>query len=145
MSVAVTSGLTSVPVSSEDVRRQVADIGQSPGFSNAARIRRFLGFIVEETLAGRAHQLCEYSIGVSVFDRSPSFEPGLDAIVRNDARRLRTKLLEYYQQPVRRTNVAVYIEVPKGAYVPRFTLMLPAKQRRLYSCPVCNAAESMVS
>jgi hypothetical protein len=100
------------------VRKQLSHILQSDGFVHAGRMKRFLAFVVEETLAGRAGQLCEYSIAISVFDRSESFEPGLDPIVRNDARRLRQKLFEYYlrcgdQDPV-------IIEVPKGRYVPVF-------------------------
>jgi hypothetical protein len=84
-------------------------------------MRRFLGFVIEETLAGRARQLCEYSIAVSVFDRDESFEPGLDPIVRNDARRLRQKLLEYYEQCG--NEDIVLIQVPKGGYVPVFRCM----------------------
>lgn len=44
-------------------------------------------------------------------------KPMLDPIVRNDARRLRFKLLEYYQQT--ETNVLT-IDIPKGGYVPVF-------------------------
>ena len=50
----------------------------------------FPGIVVEEALAGRSEQLCEYVIGLAVFDQVDSF--------RNDARRLRQKLLEYYRQ-----------------------------------------------
>ncbi len=100
------------------VRKQLLRILASEGFVHAARMRRFLTFVVEETLAGRANQLCEYNIGVSVFERGESFEPGLDPIVRNDARRLRQKLLEYYQGMRQREELV--IEVPKGGYVPMF-------------------------
>ena len=64
-------------------------------------MQRFLQFIVDEYLDERAHQLGEYGIGVSFYDRGPDFEPALDPIVRNDARRLRLKLLEYYRAGVR--------------------------------------------
>jgi hypothetical protein len=101
---------------------QLSKILQSDGFIRAERMRQFLEFVVEETLAGRASQLCEYSIGLSVFEREESFEPGLDPIVRNDARRLRQKLLEYYQ---RSRNNGVVIDVPKGGYVPVFRSISP--------------------
>jgi hypothetical protein len=104
--------------SPDDVRKQLSTILQSERFARAERMRRFLGFVIEETLAGRARLLCEYSIGLSVFDRDESFEPGLDPIVRNDARRLRQKLLEYYQQSGNEDTVL--IEVPNGGYVPLF-------------------------
>ncbi len=102
--------------SSDAVRKQLSKILNSEGFIHAGRMKRFLAFVVEEALAGRASQLCEYSIGISVFERSESFEPGVDAIVRNDARRLRQKLLEYYQQAGK--GDAISITVPKGGYVP---------------------------
>ena len=104
--------------SPRSVRIQLSHILKSSGFLRANRMKRFLEFVVEETLAGRANQLCEYSIGISVFGRDPSFEPALDPIVRNDARRLRQKLLEYYQQCSKEDPVV--IEIPKGGYVPVF-------------------------
>jgi hypothetical protein len=105
-------------VSRRSVRIQLSHILRSGGFIRAKRMQRFLEFVVEEALAGRANQVCEYSIGISVFGRDPSFEPGLDPIVRNDARRLRQKLFEYYQQAGNKDPMV--IEVPKGGYVPVF-------------------------
>jgi hypothetical protein len=112
------------------IRIQLSKILKSDGFIRAARMRRFLEFVVEETLAGRAGQLCEYSIGISVFRRGESFEPGLDPIVRNDARRLRQKLLEYYQRSHRREGDRVIIDIPKGRYVPVFSSALRSQGAR---------------
>src|SRR5689334_12854480 len=114
----------SVSIAPHAVREQLAAILASETFVRCRRMQRFLEFIVEETLAGRADQLGEYCIGVSVFDRGEDFEPALDPIVRNDARRLRLKLFEYYRQP----GAAgwILIEVPKGGYVPVF---LPTKDK----------------
>jgi hypothetical protein len=100
------------------IRNQLSKILQSDGFIRAARMRRFLKFVVEEALAGRANLLCEYSVGISVYERDESFDPALDPIVRNDARRLRQKLLEYYQQSS--CGYQVIINVPKGGYAPVF-------------------------
>jgi len=100
------------------VRAQVQRILASEGFARCGRMQRFLQFIVEEYLGGHAHQLGEYAIGVSVYDRGPDFEPALDPIVRNDARRLRTKLLEYYRGSEAAGELV--IEMPKGGYVPVF-------------------------
>ena len=111
----------------ESVRIELWKILQSPGFIHSGRMRRFLEFVVEETLRGRASQLCEYSVGISVFDRKNDFEPGLDPIVRNDARRLRSKLLEYYQRKPDAQRDSVLIDIPKGTYVPSFRL-IPASQ-----------------
>ena len=116
----------SVP-SPDTVRAQLSKILQSEGFVHARRMRRFLEFIVTETLAGNAGRLCEYTIATSVFERDQSFEPGLDPIVRNDARRLRQKLLEYYERSKHVEDDDVIIEIPKGSYVPVFT---PGSRRR---------------
>jgi hypothetical protein len=107
-------------ISPEAVRKQLRKILRSDGFIHAERMKAFLVFIVEETLAGRSGQLCQYSIGVSVFKRSESFDPAIDPIVRNDARRLRHKLLEYYER-VSSQDEQVIIAVPKGGYVPSFS------------------------
>jgi TolB-like protein len=105
------------------VRDQLGKILASEPFARSRRIQRFLKFIVEETLAGRADGLGEYTIGVAVFDRGPDFEPGLDPIVRNDARRLRLKLLEYYRQLEPWPADQLLIDMPKGGYVPVFRML----------------------
>jgi hypothetical protein len=107
--------------SPDAVRAQLSKILQSEGFIRARRMQRFLEFVVTETLAGNAGRLCEYTIATSVFERDESFEPGLDPIVRNDARRLRQKLLEYYERSSHVEDNRVIIEMPKGSYVPVFT------------------------
>jgi serine/threonine-protein kinase len=97
---------------------QLSRILASREFSCAERMRRFLQLVVTETLGGRAGALKEYVIGVSVFDRPPSFDPGSDPIVRVEARRLRAKLENYYQGEGR--GDSILIELPKGRYTPRF-------------------------
>ena len=76
---------------------------------------RFLRLVVARTLAGETAGLKEYSIGVEVFDRPESFDPGVDPIVRVEARRLRDKLKKYYETSGRHDELV--IELPKGAYV----------------------------
>jgi TolB-like protein len=109
-----------IGIPAQIVRDQLGKILSSEPFARSLRIQRFLKFIVEETLAGRSDGLGEYTIGVAVFDRGPDFEPGLDPIVRNDARRLRLKLLEYYRQLETRPADQLLIDMPKGGYVPVF-------------------------
>ncbi|HTM50580.1 MAG TPA: FlgO family outer membrane protein [Bryobacteraceae bacterium] len=88
-------------------------------FSTAAGQSRFLRFVVEETLQGRAGLLKEYSIGVEAFGRGESFDPRQDSIVRVEARKLRSNLAEYYQAEGRYDPAR--IELRKGAYIPTFT------------------------
>src|SRR2546430_1626095 len=110
-----------IRVTAHAVRAQLGSILGSEAFVRCRRMQRFLEFIVEETLAGRADQLGEYGIGTAVFDRGPDFEPAVDPIVRKDARRLRLKLLEYYQLQSPPAG-HVIIDIPKGGYVPVFRL-----------------------
>ncbi|MDP1659631.1 MAG: hypothetical protein Q8L73_09820 [Methylotenera sp.] len=96
------------------VNECLAKILSSPMFAKAERQQRFLSYIMAETLEGRAEKLKGYTIGVEVFDRESSFDPAIDAIVRVEAARLRSKLREYYDgegcaDPVR-------FELPKGNY-----------------------------
>jgi TolB-like protein len=100
--------------SAEDVRRQLDRVLASPVFANAGRMSRFLKFIVEQTLTGEGERLKEYVIGVEVFDRDASYDPRLDAIVRVEASRLRSKLAEYYAGDGR--GDAVVLSLPKGGY-----------------------------
>jgi adenylate cyclase len=89
----------------------------SPCFVQSERQQRFLKFIVTESLAGRTDRLKGYSIAVEVFDRDVSFDPGIDAIVRVEAARLRGKLREYYEREGRTDPVR--FDLPKGAYLIR--------------------------
>src|SRR5437870_13229933 len=90
----------------------------STAFAQADRLKRFLRYVVEETVAGRGEGLKEYSIGVEVFDREASFDPRTDPIVRVQARRLRARLTRYYEEEGRLEEMR--IELPKGSYAPLF-------------------------
>src|SRR5207302_2321135 len=79
------------------VREALCRILASPMFANSARMSRFLQLAVERTLEQLGEELKEYVIGVEVFDRSSSFDPRIDPIVRVEARRLRSKLKTYYE------------------------------------------------
>ena len=59
-------------------------------------MKRFLQFIVEQTLAGHGQALKEYTIAVEVFERDESFDPTTSALVRVEAGRLRRTLKQYY-------------------------------------------------
>jgi len=79
---------------------------------------RFLRFTVEQTIQGHADSLKESVLGMEVFDRTSSFDPRTDTIVRVEARRLRSKLKEYYETLGQHDPVLVGF--PKGSYVPTF-------------------------
>jgi TolB-like protein len=106
------------PPDADAVRAQLERILASPGFANAGRLSRFLRFVVERTLDGEGDQLKEYRLGTEVFDRSSDYDPRLDSIVRVEARRLRSKLAEYYEGRGRADPIA--IRVDKGSYTAAF-------------------------
>ena len=100
------------------VRQQLDRMLASPTFQQVDRLKRFLSFIVTETIAGRGDQLKEYVVGVQVFDKEASFDPRTDPIVRVQARRLRARLARYYRAEGQ-TDETI-IDLPKGGYLPVF-------------------------
>ncbi len=103
------------------VRLQLERILQSTDFRGSDKQRKFLSFVVEETLAGRASQLKGYTIAVVVYGRTEKFDPQVDPIVRVEAGRLRRALEHYYLTAGK--NDPVRLEIPKGAYVPIFQMV----------------------
>jgi tetratricopeptide (TPR) repeat protein len=79
---------------------------------------RFLRLVTQEALFGKPDSLKEYRIGTEVFDKDESFDPRIDPIVRNEARRLRRKIEMYYVTEGKSDPVA--IDLPKGGYIPVF-------------------------
>ncbi|MFC5584394.1 hypothetical protein ACFPOD_04665 [Nitratireductor kimnyeongensis] len=87
-------------------------------FRASDRNRRFLRFVVEETLAGRADRIKAFTIAVDVFGRDASFDATVDPIVRIAAGQLRKSLRDYYAGPGKVDPI--HISIPLGAYVPVF-------------------------
>jgi adenylate cyclase len=78
--------------SADDVRAQLERLLASPDLDVPARLRKFLRYIVEETLAGRADRIKAYSVGTEVFERDANFDAQSDPVVRIEAGRLRRAL-----------------------------------------------------
>ena len=102
----------------EAIKAQLNRILQSAQFRGSDKQRKFLSFVVNETLADRASQLKGYTIAVAVYGRKEEFDPQVDPIVRVEAGRLR-RALEHYYLTAGKTD-PVRIEIPKGGYVPKF-------------------------
>ena len=113
------------------VRQQLSKILNSKTFAQVERLKRFVSFIVCETVGGRGGELKEYVIGVQVFGKEPSCDPRTDPIVRVQARRLRTRLARYYRDEG--NNDELIIDLPKGAYAAVFRVRdeAPATKRSL--------------
>jgi WD40-like Beta Propeller Repeat len=112
---------TSTDVSAEAIRTQLERILASPGFVHSDRMARFLRFTVDQTIQGHVDSIKESVLGLEVFDRTASFDPRTDTIVRVEARRLRSKLKEYYEGEGR--GDPILIDFRKGSYVPTFLLV----------------------
>ena len=100
------------------VRAELQRMTSSDDFKATTRNRRFLEFVVEETLAGRQDLIKAYTIATCVFGRGADFDPQVDSIVRIEAGRLR-RALEHYYLTAGRADPLV-ISIPKGSYVPEF-------------------------
>lgn len=102
----------------ETIREGLSRVLESSMFAQSDRLGRFLRFTVETTLAGEAETLKEYVIGTEVYERNSSYHPSEDSIVRSEARRLRSKLREYYDSVGKYDPVHIYYR--PGSYVPAF-------------------------
>lgn len=101
-----------------EIRQQLDRILQSPLFAQSDRLSRFLRYTVEHVVAGQDDSLKEYVIGTEVYDRKPPYHPSQDSIVRTEARRLRSKLKEYYEAEGREDPIFIFFR--PGSYVPVF-------------------------
>lgn len=100
----------------EAIRRQVDRILSSRVFLSSLRSQRFLRYAVEKSLLNAAPK--EYEIAIEVFDRRSDYDPAVDATVRVEASRLRSRLREYYDTEGRLDPVL--IDIPKGGYAAIF-------------------------
>jgi hypothetical protein len=130
MSQGQPQGNTPVPVSTrgaggqateEQVREELIRVLACHEFRSSKRSQDFLRYVVENTLQGHGDMLKERTIGIEVFGRPTSYDPGDDATVRVKAGEVRKRLGIYYSDqgapnPVR-------IELPSGTYVPEFHLV----------------------
>src|ERR1700722_3708032 len=113
---------TAVPMSARtemsvlDIQKQLDRILSSNSFESVERLKRFLKFVVQETMEGRGQQLKEYVVGEYVFEKGATFDPRSDPIVRVQARRLRARLARYYSEEGQADEILV--ELPKGGYAP---------------------------
>ena len=117
------SGLSHVAI-----REQLDRILTHREFHATDKMRDFLRFVVEEKLAGRASRLKGYTIATRVFARGDDFDAAQDPVVRIQAGRLRRALERYYL--VAGGRDPIFIDIPKGRYIPYFSAQNAAPERR---------------
>jgi adenylate cyclase len=114
----------------EEVRSYLHGLLERDAFSASERNRRFLSYVVRETLEGRGDRIKAYNIALAAFNRMENFDPVTDPIVRIEAGRLRRSLEHYYLTAGQVDRIR--IDIPKGSYVAAFT----------YQHAACRAPQS---
>ncbi len=124
--------------SAEEVREYLRFLLGQSAFNASERNRRFLSYVVEETLEGRADRIKAYSIALAAFDRSTDFDPLTDPIVRIEASRLRRALEHYYLTEGKADLIR--IDIPKGSYIATFGYGSPPSELGMAAPPMAEAA-----
>jgi hypothetical protein len=109
------------PVSEQEktaVLQQLDRLVGNSYFHHSKRYPSFLKFVVAETLAGRAEELKERTLGTEVFGREPDYDTTNDPIVRVTAAEIRKRIAQYYQEPGH--DGEIRFSLPSGSYVPHF-------------------------
>lgn len=102
----------------EEIRAELDRALASQALAGSDQLKRLLRTVVERAIHGQSDLLKEYNLGLDVFQRPPDYDPKVDPIVRVQARRLRSKLGEYYAGEG--ADSTLIIHIPKGGYVPMF-------------------------
>lgn len=110
------------PAASEEAQA-VERVLSSRHFKRAPLLSAFLAYVCRRAEEDASVRISEHEIGVKVFHRTGGFDPREDNIVRTYARQLRKRLEEYYASDGEQD--ALRIEIPRGGYVPVFTVRAP--------------------
>lgn len=122
------SGVERAPFSADfqaAVTAELDSILKAPIFAQSGRCKRFLNYVVVQSLAGNAPHLKERTIGIAVFERTNDYDTGDDSIVRVTANEVRKRLGQYYGQSA--GAHPIQIELPRGSYVPEFRIQAPRR------------------
>jgi len=120
--------------SDEEVEAQLRLLLGRDDFRASERNRRFLSYVVAETLGGRAARLKAYNIALAVFDRAHDFDPVTDPIVRIEGSRLRRALDRYYSTAGKSDRIR--IDMPKGSYSVTFEYTMELRAEAPTSPPL---------
>ena len=96
----------------DDVRGHLKSILGSDSFRRSPHASALLSYLVDCALAKSIPK--EYVIATDALGRPADFDPRTDPAVRVEVRRLRQKLLEYYAEIGRDSDLV--FELPKGGY-----------------------------
>jgi hypothetical protein len=104
---------------SVDERRQLIErVASSAHFRRSARLRDFLLYVGGQSLREGRAEIHEQEIGAKVFERSPSYDPSQDNIVRVNATELRKRIDLYFATDG--VHEPLVLKIPRGGYKPVF-------------------------
>ena len=99
-------------------RLQVQRIVSSKAFKTSEVHRNLLNYLADKSIAGEAHNLKEYTVGLDVFGKPASYDPRQESVVRMHVGRLRQKLAEYYR--TEGADDPIIVDLPKGGFALTF-------------------------
>lgn len=102
------------------VNAQLERILASPEINSAKRLGQFLRYVTEQVIDGQENTINQYSIGIEALNYPVDFDPQNNPMVRIHAGRLRRALTAYYSS--QGVDDPIRIDIPKGRYVPVFTV-----------------------
>jgi TolB-like protein/Flp pilus assembly protein TadD len=132
-------------IEAAEIRSELQRILRSRAFEKASRSQSLLSYLVESAIAHPPVAVKEYTLAIDVFGRAETYDSNVDATVRVEAGRLRSRLREYYMAEGR--DDAVTITIPKGGYAATFSrrALASASIQRDASSPDPKAPEAQVT
>jgi hypothetical protein len=106
------------PTTKDDIISQLERMLASPDFHATPQQKALFKYIVNQNLAGKAHEIKDDDVAADVFGRDADYDRNIDPIVSIQADILRRVLERYYRNAGK--NDSVRIEIPPGTYVPVF-------------------------
>jgi hypothetical protein len=100
-------------------QEEVQRILHSPQFRRAPKLQRFLELVCDYHFQNRSAEITEFTIATQAFGKGQDFEPSADSLVRVQAREIRRRLREYYQDEGKASRLI--LDIPIGRYAPVFT------------------------
>jgi hypothetical protein len=129
-------------ISAEEISCALTKMLASRTFQSARGQSKFLSYAVTQFIAGHSELIKEYWIGREALGRGDSFDPRHDPIVRTQARKLRLRLAKYYQ--TEGVDDEIYIEFPKGSYVPVFR-RAPGQAEKVVDAHIASAPQEVIA
>jgi hypothetical protein len=117
-----------------DARAQIERILQSRIFRTSEVLRHLFAYLADQSIAGTADSLKEYTIGLDALGKPASFDPRQESVVRMHTARLRQKLAEYYR--TEGIDDPIVVDLPKGG----FKITFEPRQQVAQPIPVSEPA-----